>query len=258
VASTSLEPAPPRGSLMNGRRAIVTGGASGIGLACVRRLVAEGGLVVALDQRIESPSDDNGVRYVFCDVRDEESVTEAVAEANRLLNEPADVLVNCAGIYRVAPLINLLRTEWDDVLNTNLRGTFLVARAFTRALLAHGTGGSVVNLASTAGLVADVFEPTGHYNASKAGVISLTKQMAVEWAPHGIRVNAVCPGLIDTPMLRLMDDPVTGQAYLDSSVPLRRLGSADEVAAVVVFLASNEASYVSGVAVPIDGGQTAS
>lgn len=258
MASTSREPAPPRGSLMNGRRAIVTGGASGIGLACVRRLVAEGGLVVALDQRIESPSDDNGVRYVSCDVRDEQSVTDAVAEANRLLNEPADVLVNCAGIYRVAPLINLSRAEWDDVLNTNLRGTFLVARAFTRALVAHGTGGSVVNLASTAGLVADVFEPTGHYNASKAGVISLTKQMAVEWAPHGIRVNAVCPGLIDTPMLRLMDDPVTGQAYLDSSVPLRRLGSADEVAAVVVFLASSEASYVSGVAVPIDGGQTAS
>jgi NAD(P)-dependent dehydrogenase (short-subunit alcohol dehydrogenase family) len=246
---------------MHGRRAIVTGGASGIGLACVRRLVAEGGLVVALDQRNEQLTSRDrlgGVRYVSCDVRDEESVTEAVAEANRLLNGPADVLVNCAGIYRVAALVSLSVAEWDDVLNTNLRGTFLVSRAFTRALVAHGTGGSVVNLASTAGLVADAFEPTGHYNASKAGVISLTKQMAVEWAPHGIRVNAVCPGLIDTPMLRLMDDPVTGHAYLDSSVPLRRLGSADEVAAVVVFLASNEASYVSGVAVPIDGGQTAS
>ena len=246
---------------MHGRRAIVTGGASGIGLACVRRLVAEGGLVVALDQRNEQLTSRDrlgGVRYVSCDVRDEESVTEAVAEANRLLNGPADVLVNFAGIYRVAALVSLSVAEWDDVLNTNLRGTFLVSRAFTRALVAHGTGGSVVNLASTAGLVADAFEPTGHYNASKAGVISLTKQMAVEWAPHGIRVNAVCPGLIDTPMLRLMDDPVTGHAYLDSSVPLRRLGSADEVAAVVVFLASNEASYVSGVAVPIDGGQTAS
>jgi NAD(P)-dependent dehydrogenase (short-subunit alcohol dehydrogenase family) len=245
---------------MKGRRAIVTGGASGIGLACVRRLVNEGAVVVALDQTTEPSGGDgpDGARYIACDVRDEDSATEAVAEANRLLGEPADVLVNCAGIYRIAPLISLSRTEWDDVLNTNLRGTFLVARAFTRALAAHGTGGSVVNLASTAGLVADVVEPTGHYNASKAGVVSLTKQMAVEWAPYGIRVNAVCPGVIDTPMLRLMDDPVAGQAYLDSSVPLRRLGSADEVAAVVVFLASNEASYVSGVAVPIDGGQTTS
>jgi NAD(P)-dependent dehydrogenase (short-subunit alcohol dehydrogenase family) len=260
VASISPESTPPRGALMAGRRAIVTGGASGIGRACVRRLLAEGASVVVLDQGTTLPDNDEfgGVDYVPCDVRDEDSIAAAVGEANRLLGETADVLINCAGIYRIAPLLELSAGEWDDVVDTNLRGTFFVSRAFARALAARRAGGSIVNLASTAGLVADGGEPTAHYNASKAGVISLTKQMAVEWAPHGIRVNAVCPGVIDTPMLRLMDDPIAGRAYLDSSVPLRRLGTADEVANLILFLASHEASYVSGVAVPIDGGMTAS
>lgn len=245
---------------MSGRRAIVTGGASGIGFACARRLVAEGATVVVLDRTVDQPSDQlpPGVPYVVCDIRDEEGVTDAVTEANRLLGEPADVLINCAGIYRVASLVSLSTAEWDDVLNTNLRGTFFVAREFAKALISNGTGGSIVNLSSTAGLRAGVAEPTGPYSASKAGVISLTKQMAVEWARHGIRVNAICPGLTDTPMLRLLDDPVAGQAYLDASVPLRRVGSPDEVAAAVIFLASEEASYISGVAVPVDGGRTAS
>ncbi len=103
------------------------------------------------------------------------------------------------------------------------------------ALISSGLPGAIVNIASTAALTADAAEPTGRYNASKAGVVALTRQMAVEWAPHGIRVNAVCPGVIDTPMLRLMDDRAAGLAYLDAAVPLRRLGTADEVAAVIVF-----------------------
>ena len=107
-----------------------------------------------------------------------------------------------------------------------------------------------------AGLVADVSEPTAAYNASKAGVIALTKQMAAEWARHGIRVNCVCPGVIDTPMLRLMDDPETGRAYLEEHVPLGRLGRPEEVASLIVFLASDEASYITGAAVPVDGGAT--
>ena len=113
-----------------------------------------------------------------------------------------------------------------------------------------------MNLASTAALRADAAEPAAHYNASKAGIVSLTQQLAVEWAPHGIRVNAVCPGVIDTPMLRMMDDREAGDAYLRGGVPLQRLGAPHEVAACVAFLASDRASYVTGVALTVDGGAT--
>ncbi|HEX7246756.1 MAG TPA: SDR family oxidoreductase, partial [Actinomycetota bacterium] len=150
---------------------------------------------------------------------------------------------------------------WNEVIDTNLRGTFVVAQEFRRQLRASTPTteqASVVNMASTAALVADRGEPAAHYNASKAGVEALTKQLAVEWAHEGVRVNAVAPGVIDTPMLRMMDDPQAGRAYLDARVPLRRLGRADEVAEVVVFLASARASYITGATVVVDGGVTAS
>jgi NAD(P)-dependent dehydrogenase (short-subunit alcohol dehydrogenase family) len=132
----------------------------------------------------------------------------------------------------------------------------LVARAVARALIDAGCRGSIVNLASTAALRADAAEPAAHYNASKAGIVSLTQQLAVEWAPHGIRVNAVCPGVIDTPMLRMMDDREAGEAYLRGGVPLQRLGTPHEVASCVAFLASDQASYVTGAALIVDGGAT--
>lgn len=244
---------------MAGRRALITGGASGIGLACARRLLAEGAQVVLLDLHsdVMSGAASIGAAPVTCDIRDPGAVAHAVTRATRILNGPADVLVNSAGVYRIAPLLELAPGEWDDVLAVNLRGTFLAGRTVAAALIAAGLPGAIVNVSSTAGLVADASEPSAHYNASKAGVLALTRQMAAEWAPYGIRANAVCPGVIDTPMLRLMDDPAAGAAYLRASVPQRRLGSADEVAAVIVFLASDDASYLTGAAVPVDGGITA-
>jgi NAD(P)-dependent dehydrogenase (short-subunit alcohol dehydrogenase family) len=241
---------------MAGRRALVTGGASGIGLATIRRLLAEGARVVAVDQR-PPPAGGPGAPYLTADVTRPDQVATVVARAAALLGGPADVLVNAAGIYRIRPLLELTPAEWDETLAVNLRGPFLAGRAFAAALIDAGRPGAIVNIASTAALVADGAEPSAHYNASKAGVLALTRQMAVEWAPHGIRVNAVCPGVIDTPMLRLMDDPVAGQAYLDSGVPLGRLGTAGEVAAVIVFLASADASYLTATAIPADGGSTA-
>jgi NAD(P)-dependent dehydrogenase (short-subunit alcohol dehydrogenase family) len=244
---------------MAGRRALITGGAGGIGLACARRLLAEGAEVVLLDRRADALSAAGGIGAapVACDVRDPGAVAAAVARAAGLLNGPADVLVNAAGVYRIAPLLDLTPEEWDDVQAVNLRGTFLAGQAVAAALIAAGRPGAIVNISSTAGLVADALEPSAHYNASKAGVLALTRQMAAEWAPHGIRANAVCPGVIDTPMLRLMDDPTAGAAYLRTGVPQGRLGSADEVAAAVAFLASDDASYLTGAAVPVDGGVTA-
>ncbi len=245
---------------MTGRRVIVTGGASGIGLAAARRFLAEGAEVALLDRREEALASAGlaGALSVPCDVRSRDEVDRAVAQVASLLRGPADVLVNAAGIYRIAPLLDISPEEWDDVLAVNLRGCFLAARAVAQALVGAGRPGAIVSIASTAALVADAGEPSAHYNASKAGVLALTRQMAVEWAGHGIRVNAVCPGVIDTPMLRLMDDPVAGAAYLETRVPQQRLGTADEVAAVIVFLASDDASYLTGAAIPVDGGSIAS
>jgi NAD(P)-dependent dehydrogenase (short-subunit alcohol dehydrogenase family) len=243
-----------------GRRALVTGGAGGIGMASARLLLAEGARVVLLDRDADALRDGGNAipaETVVADVTDPESVARAVSAAADALGGPVDSLVNAAGIYRIASALAVSLAEWEEVMAINLRGTFLMSRAVAAALGAATKPGAIVNLASTAGLVADADEPTVHYNSSKAGVIALTKQLAVEWAPLGIRVNAVCPGVIDTPMLRLMDDPEAGRRYLQTSVPLRRLGAAEEVAAVICFLLSESASYVTGVALPVDGGATA-
>jgi NAD(P)-dependent dehydrogenase (short-subunit alcohol dehydrogenase family) len=222
---------------------------------------ATGAQVVAVDRQAPGPdahqAQSSGCTYLTADVTRPEEVSTMAEQAARLLGGPADVLVNAAGIYRIKPLLELTAEDWDETLAVNLRGSFLVGQAFAGALIAAGRPGAIVNIGSTAALVADASEPSAHYNASKAGVLALTRQMAVEWAPYGIRANAICPGVIDTPMLRLMDDPVAGRAYLDSGVPLRRLGTADEVAALIVFLASEDASYLTAAAVPVDGGSTA-
>jgi 2-keto-3-deoxy-L-fuconate dehydrogenase len=242
---------------MAGRRCVVTGAGSGIGLATARRLCVEGATVVGLDRADDPGTLPEPVRLMRCDVREEESVERAFGRAEEALGGPADVLVNAAGIYRIAALTDTTLEEWDDVLRTNLTGTFLTSRAFARSLIGAGESGAVTNLSSIAAMVGDEAEPGAHYCASKGGVLALTRQMAAEWASYGIRVNAVCPGVIDTPMLRLTERPEEASAYLETAVPLHRLGSAEEVAATIVFLCSPDASYLTGVAIPVDGGITA-
>jgi NAD(P)-dependent dehydrogenase (short-subunit alcohol dehydrogenase family) len=242
-----------------GCHAIVTGAASGIGRSISKALAAEGAFVHLVDRQedglketqaaIDSPSEAHVV-----DISEESQVRQMVSGVVDSADGRIDVLVNCAGTYDIRPLLEVTIDSWEDVLSTNLRGTFLVCREAARHMALRGRG-AIVNLSSVAAFVGDPSEPAVHYNASKAGVLGLTTQLAVELAPSGIRVNAICPGVIDTPMLRMMKrDPEAGRRFLRESVPLGRLGTAEEVAALALFLASDEASYITGAAVPIDGG----
>jgi NAD(P)-dependent dehydrogenase (short-subunit alcohol dehydrogenase family) len=231
-----------------GRRAVVTGAASGMGAAVAQRLAAEGATVAALDRAY---GEAGMAARINVDVADADSVAAAVAQAVAVLGGPPDIVINAAGIYRIRPLVDTTPAEWDEVLGINLRGPFLVATAAVRAGMGPGV---IVNFSSVAAYEGAALEPSGAYNASKAGVSNLTRQMAVEWARLGIRVVAIAPGLIDTPMLRAMDDPAAGRAYIDASIPLRRLGTADELAAVACFAASAEAAYLTGTTIVVDGG----
>ena len=233
---------------LQGMVAVVTGGASGIGAASATRLGAEGATVVTVDVA------DGADRQL--DVRDEEAIAalfaDVVAEHSRV-----DIVVNAAGVAGGGPVHILDETEWDRVVDINLKGTFLVAKHAAIAMLPLKSG-SIVNIASIEGL--EGTEGGSSYNASKGGVVMLTKSIAIDYGRRGIRVNCVCPGAIDTPMLRSIIDPDGMASYTERMREehlLGRFGQASEVAAAVAFLASADASFITGHALVVDGGFTA-
>lgn len=237
-----------------GRRALVTGGASGIGAACARRFAAEGAAVALLD--VARPADGAVYDGFFeCDVRDEDSIRHAVAGARQALGG-IDLLVNAAGVSGAGGVEGLDAAEWDRVLDINLKGTFLVSKHVIPAIREAG-GGSIVNLASIEGL--EAFESQAAYTASKGGVVLLTRNMAIDYAGDGIRVNCLCPGLIETPMTAVLKDPALSgiHAKFIAQHMLRRPGQPEEVASAALFLASDEASFVTGHSLVVDGGFTA-
>jgi NAD(P)-dependent dehydrogenase (short-subunit alcohol dehydrogenase family) len=249
--------------LLQGKVALVTGGASGIGRAAARALAREGAAVVVAD--INAVGGEETVRpikaaggqalFAHADVSKAADVEALVAVAVRAFGG-LDCAFNNAGIGGLLSRVpDKTEDEWDAVFNINLKGVWLCMKYEIPAILERG-GGSIVNTASLAGL--NGFAQGSAYAASKHGVVGLTKSAALEYARQNIRVNAVCPSFIDTPMVKDMIEAVPRmEAVTQSLSPMRRLGEADEVAEAVVWLCSDKASFITGHALPLDGGASA-
>jgi NAD(P)-dependent dehydrogenase (short-subunit alcohol dehydrogenase family) len=228
----------PHPQLLSGKVALVTGAASGIGREVAARFEREGARVVGLDRA--------GDGLLHADVRNPGEVEAAVAKVGKL-----DVLVNSAGVREIGDVYSLPAEEWENVLAVNLSGTFYCCQAAARAMRETG-GGAIVNMSSVGGLVGLAHRPA--YTASKHGVVGLTKSLARDLAPDGIRVNAICPGLIRTALTEQYFEDASFERNLASIVPQGRAGSAADVADAAVYLASDLSSYVNGVALTVDGG----
>jgi glucose 1-dehydrogenase len=243
--------------------AIVTGGAHGIGLAVARRYVAEGARVTIADvdraagEAAATALSDNA-RFVATDVGDAQAAEHVVAETCRAFGD-LDILVNNAGIIHGADFLALAEADFDRVLRVNLKGAFLVGQAAARRMVAQVEAGkppgSIINMSSINAVVAIANHTP--YCVSKGGIDQLTKVMALSLAPHGIRVNAIGPGSIMTDILKAVATDKEAKRRILARTPLGRIGEPDEIAAIAVFLASADASYITGETIYADGGRLA-
>lgn len=245
---------------LSDRSVFVTGAGSGIGQAVACRMVDEGARVTLADVDVSAAEataeliGQNGrCQVAACDVTDPASVAEAVSRAVSWAGR-LDTTVNCAGVLGRVPVLELEEAEWDRVVDVNLKGTFLVAQASGRHMANQGSG-VIINISSTQAEVANA--DSAHYTASKGGVRSLTKALAVGLAQYNIRVNAIGPGPIRTAITReRMDDPALLPVYLDR-IQRGRVGEPRDVAGAAVFLASDDADWITGTTLYVDGGMLA-
>lgn len=238
---------------LDNKRALVTAAGQGIGRASALAMAREGAHVIATDVNTDALAElaALGLQTQFLDVRNPTSIAEAVAAAG-----PIDVLFNCAGYVAAGTILDCDEDQWAFSLDLNMTAMYRMCRAFLPSMLAGG-GGSIINMASVAGSV--IAAPNRFvYGATKAGVIGLTKSIAADFIAKGIRCNAVCPGTVESPSLdqRLRDtgDYQAARAAFVARQPIGRIGKPEEIAALVVYLASDESTYTTGVAHLIDGG----
>lgn len=242
--------------------AVITGGGGEIGRATAHRFAREGAtaLIVDLNRELaekvaEEITAAGGAAWAYeADVAQRDQI-EALADAVIQRHGKIDILCNIAGIAPPAPFLETSDENWNATLDVNLKGVFLCSQVVARRMVTLGTKGSIVNMASTNGLVGEVGLVA--YNASKFGVVGLTMTIAIELAPHGIRVNAVAPGMIRTRLSQavLEADLELARTYFQDKIPMARFGEPEEVAAAVAFLASEDASFITGHSLVIDGGQ---
>ena len=245
---------------LQGRVAVITGAASGMGLATAERFIAEGASVVIADFNA-----DNGTaaaarlgercRFTKCDVAVEDDVAAAIALATDAFGR-LDIVFNNAGVGGAfGPITEIRAEDWDETFAILTKGVFLGIKHAARAMIAQGEGGSIINTASIAGIGGGAGPQA--YSAAKAAVISLTKTTAVELAPHGIRVNAICPGLIFTPLMHSGDEE-DAERVMREVQPLNKRGEGSDIAGAALFLAGDDSAFVSGESIVVDGALMAS
>lgn len=252
--------------MLDGKTALITGAANGIGRATVDRFLAENATVIAVDRTITTNGADHPrLTWIEADVTDEAAIADAAAQARGLGG--LDICVANAGVGQIEDFVAGSRQSWMRVLDVNLVGVMLTLQAATRLMIENGRGGRLLATASISGLRGEAHAPSTAYAASKGAVMALMRALACELAEHDITANAVAPGQIETELnfadVKVMSTragrmPTEFRAeFLESSVPLRRMGNPSEVAALYAFLASDEAAFITGTTFRIDGGELA-
>jgi len=241
---------------LTGKRALVTAAAQGIGRATAEAFAAEGAQVIATDAHEDNLAQLNGVSGISIrrlDVTDADSVVATAAEVGAV-----DVLFNCAGFVHHGSVLDCGESDWDFSFDLNVKSMYFTIRAFLPAMLDAG-GGSIINMSSVASSIKGIAQRCV-YGASKAAVIGLSKSVAADYIDRGIRCNAICPGTVESPSLQArinaFDDPIEARRAFIARQPLGRLGSAEEIAAMAVYLASDESAFTTGTTMVVDGGVT--